>query len=113
MKHILNTLAAIVFGLLVSVEYVGAEPVKEQPAPAGALSPMLSNICVGNANLQAEECIKGVVQMMKFARVIGRSEVSCLIITSFDFDDAIPQFIKEMDAKLERIGFKFGEQFKA
>lgn len=29
------------------------------------------------------------------------------------FDDAIPQFIKEMDAKLERLGFKFGEQFKA
>ena len=29
------------------------------------------------------------------------------------FDDAIPQFIMEMDAKLERLGFKFGEQFKA
>ena len=29
------------------------------------------------------------------------------------FDDAIPQFIKEMDAKLERLGFKFGEQFRA
>lgn len=29
------------------------------------------------------------------------------------FNDAVPQFIKEMDAKLERLGFKFGEQFKA
>ena len=29
------------------------------------------------------------------------------------FDDAIPQFIMEMDAKLERLGFRFGEQFKA
>ena len=29
------------------------------------------------------------------------------------FDDAIPQFIMEMDAKLERLGVKFGEQFKA
>lgn len=29
------------------------------------------------------------------------------------FDDAIPQFIMEMDVKLERLGFKFGEQFKA
>ena len=29
------------------------------------------------------------------------------------FDEAIPQFIMEMDAKLERLGFKFGEQFKA
>lgn len=29
------------------------------------------------------------------------------------FDDAIPQFIMEMDAKLERLGFKFGEQFRA
>lgn len=28
------------------------------------------------------------------------------------FDDAVPQFIKEMDAKLERLGFTFGEQFK-
>ena len=63
MKHILNTLAAIVFGLMVSVEYVGAEPVKEQPAHVGNLSPMLSSICVGNANLQAEECIKGVVRL--------------------------------------------------
>ena len=113
MRHILNTLAAIVFGLLVSVEYVGATSTQELPSHVGNLSPMLSNICVGNANLQAEERIKGVVQMMKFARVIGRSEVSCLIITSFDFDDAIPQFIMEMDAKLERLGFKFGEQFKA
>ena len=68
MKHILNTLTAIVFGLLVSVEYVGAEPTQEPPAHVGNLSPMLSNICVGNANLQAEECIKGVVQLMKFAR---------------------------------------------
>lgn len=58
MKYILNTLAAIVFGLLVSVEYVGAAPTQERPAHVGNLSPMLSNICVGNANLQAEECIK-------------------------------------------------------
>ena len=29
------------------------------------------------------------------------------------FDDAIPQFIMEMDAKLDRLGFVFGEQFKA
>lgn len=85
MKHILNMLAAIVFGLLVSVEYVGATPKQEQPAPVGALSPMLSSICVGNVNMKAEECIKGVVQMMKFARVIGHSEVSCSVITSFNF----------------------------
>lgn len=95
MKHILNTLAAIVFGLLVSVEYVGATPTQEPPAHVGNLSPMLSNICVGNANLQAEECIKGVAQMMKFARVIGRSEVSCSIITSFDF--ASQERCKEFD----------------
>ena len=80
MRHILNTLAAIVFGLLVSVEYVGATPTQEPPAPVGNLSPMLSNICVGNGNLQAEECIKGVVQMMKFARDVGRSEFSCSIL---------------------------------
>ena len=80
MKHILNTLAAIVFGLLVSVEYVGAAPTQEPAAPVGNLSPMLSNICVGNPNLQAEECIKGVVQMMKFARDVGRSEFSCSIL---------------------------------
>ena len=29
------------------------------------------------------------------------------------FDDAIQQFIKEMNAKLKRLGFRFGEQFKA
>lgn len=27
------------------------------------------------------------------------------------FDDAIPQFVKEMDAKLERLGFKWGDQW--
>lgn len=28
------------------------------------------------------------------------------------FDDAIPQFIMEMDAKLDRIGFRYGDQWK-
>lgn len=28
------------------------------------------------------------------------------------FDDAIPQFIMEMDMKLEKLGFSFGEQWK-
>lgn len=28
------------------------------------------------------------------------------------FNDAIPQFIMEMDAKLDRIGFKYGDQWK-
>ena len=36
MRHILNTLAAIVFGLLVSVEYVDAAPTQEPPATTGA-----------------------------------------------------------------------------
>lgn len=101
MKHILNTLAAIVFGLLVSVEYVGAEPVKVQPAPAGALSTMLSSVCVGNVNMKAEECIKGVVQLIKFARVIGQTEVSCSVITSFDFitQTRCEEFDKDLDVQ--------------
>ena len=43
-----------------------------------------------------------------FMTTVERSEVFMK-----KFDDAIPQFIMEMDAKLERLGFRFGEQFKA
>lgn len=39
MKHFLNILGAIIFGLVVSVDYVGAQPAPKQPVEVGNLSP--------------------------------------------------------------------------
>ena len=101
MKHLLNILGAIVFGLVVSVDYVGAQPAPKQPVEVGNLSPLLSQVCVGNTNMKPEACIKSVVQLMKFSRSIGRSEVSCAIITAGDFvkQDRCTEFENDVDVK--------------
>lgn len=100
MKHLLNILGAIVFGLVVSVDYVGAAP-KEEPAHVGNLSPVLAQVCTGNTNMTPEACIRSVVGLMKFSRSIGRSELSCSVIKANDFakQDRCKEFEQDVDVR--------------